>query len=81
MITADGSRPQAGVWDAIAVHAATPEFPVDLASSLADKGLMVLPLKRDGTDMLTRVRRTGDEFEQEEISACRFVPLITSSGR
>lgn len=79
--TTDGSRPGRGEWERIAVHAAAPEFPAELADALHDGGVMVIPLKRGRSDMLTRVRRAGDEYLLDEIAECRFVPLITPRGR
>jgi protein-L-isoaspartate(D-aspartate) O-methyltransferase len=79
----DGSRgvPERAPFEAIAVHAAAPAAPPALIGQLAEGGRMVVPIaggKR--TDLLTLLRRRGDEVESETIGPCRFVPLIGEEG-
>ncbi|MGZ5324607.1 MAG: protein-L-isoaspartate(D-aspartate) O-methyltransferase [Solirubrobacterales bacterium] len=82
VIVADGSLglPEAAPFDAIAVHAASPEPPQSLLAQLADGGRLVVPIATDSADMLTRFEREGDELRQETIGPCRFVPLIGAEG-
>ncbi|MGZ5310232.1 MAG: protein-L-isoaspartate(D-aspartate) O-methyltransferase [Solirubrobacterales bacterium] len=82
VIVADGSLglPEAAPFDAIAVHAASPEAPHSLLAQLADGGRLVVPIATDSADMLTRFEREGDELRQETIGPCRFVPLIGAEG-
>jgi protein-L-isoaspartate(D-aspartate) O-methyltransferase len=82
VIVGDGSRglAEAAPFDAIAVHAASPEAPHSLLAQLADRGRLVVPIATDSADMLTRFERTGDELHQETIGPCRFVPLIGAEG-
>lgn len=82
VIVADGSLglPDAAPFDAIAVHAASPEAPHSLIAQLADGGRLVVPIATDSADMLTRFERAGDELRQETIGPCRFVPLIGAEG-
>ncbi|MGZ5346518.1 MAG: protein-L-isoaspartate(D-aspartate) O-methyltransferase [Solirubrobacterales bacterium] len=82
VIVADGSLglPEAAPFDAIAVHAASPEAPHSLLAQLADGGRLVVPIATDSADMLTRFEREGDELHQETIGPCRFVPLIGAEG-
>jgi protein-L-isoaspartate(D-aspartate) O-methyltransferase len=82
VIVADGSLglPEAAPFDAIAVHAASPEAPHSLLAQLADGGRLVVPIATDSADMLTRFERVGDELRQETIGPCRFVPLIGAEG-
>jgi len=78
----DGSRgvPDEGPFDAIAVHAATPEAPHSLLSQLAEGGRLVVPIATDSADMLTRFERAEEGLRQETIGPCRFVPLIGAEG-
>jgi protein-L-isoaspartate(D-aspartate) O-methyltransferase len=82
VILGDGSRghPEGAPYDAIAVHAATPEAPHSLLSELARDGRLVVPIATGSADLLTAfVRRNGD-LHQETIGPCRFVPLIGAEG-
>jgi protein-L-isoaspartate(D-aspartate) O-methyltransferase len=79
----DGSRgfPERAPFEAIAVHALAPAPPPALVSQLAEGGRLVIPLAADGdADLLTLLRRHGDELEAEAIAPCRFVPLIGDEG-
>jgi protein-L-isoaspartate(D-aspartate) O-methyltransferase len=79
----DGSRGAADLapFEAIAVHAAAPAAPPALISQLAEGGRLVVPIATDeATEMLTLVRRRGDELETEDIAPCRFVPLVGDEG-
>jgi protein-L-isoaspartate(D-aspartate) O-methyltransferase len=79
----DGSRglPERAPFDAIAVHATAPAPPPALLSQLTEAGRMVIPIANDDeTDLLTLLRRRGDEAESETIAPCRFVPLIGEEG-
>jgi len=79
----DGSRgvPERAPFEAIAVHAAAPAPPPALLSQLAEGGRLVVPITADEeTDMLTVLRRRGEEFEAETIGPCRFVPLVGEEG-
>jgi protein-L-isoaspartate(D-aspartate) O-methyltransferase len=82
VILGDGSRghPEGAPYDAIAVHAATPEAPHSLLAELARDGRLVVPIATGSADLLTAfVRRNGD-LHQETIGPCRFVPLIGAEG-
>jgi len=82
----DGAAATGEEWDAIAVHAAAPEVPAQLVSSLKPGGRLVIPLASRRGDMLTALRRVDDDspdevtLERREIAACRFVPLLGESG-
>ena len=81
VVVADGSQGHDGVpYDAIAVHAATPEAPHSLLSQLADGGRLVVPIAAGSVDMLTAFRREPGGLRQETIGPCRFVPLIGAEG-
>ncbi|HEX2706665.1 MAG TPA: protein-L-isoaspartate(D-aspartate) O-methyltransferase, partial [Solirubrobacterales bacterium] len=82
LLVGDGSGglPGRPTFDAIAVHAAAPMAPPGLVAQLADGGRMVVPLASDSIDVLTVLRRRGEEIESEALSPCRFVPLIGEGG-
>ncbi len=86
VVLADGSRGhrEGAPYDAIAVHAATPEAPHSLIAQLAPGGRLVVPIAAGSSDLLTAFRREGDgessTLRQETIGPCRFVPLIGAEG-
>ena len=82
-ICADGSAgwPELAPYDAIAVHAGAPEVPEGLTTQLKPGGRLVIPVSRDGGEILTRVTLdAGGRTETEELGPCRFVPLIGEAG-
>ena len=86
VVLADGSRGhrEAAPYDAIAVHAATPEAPHSLIAQLApewsaggpDRGWLVRPADR----LPPRGDGESSSLRQETIGPCRFVPLIGAEG-
>jgi protein-L-isoaspartate(D-aspartate) O-methyltransferase len=82
MLVADGSRgvPDRAPFEAIAVHATAPAAPPALVDQLADGGRLVIPIAMREADMLTVLRRCGEELEAKAIGPCRFVPLIGEEG-
>jgi protein-L-isoaspartate(D-aspartate) O-methyltransferase len=82
VIVADGSRgyPERAPYDAIAVHAASPEAPHSLLSQLAPEGRLVVPIATGSADLLTAFLRSNGDLRQETIGPCRFVPLIGAEG-
>jgi protein-L-isoaspartate(D-aspartate) O-methyltransferase len=82
VIVGDGSRghPDGAPYDAIAVHAATPEAPHSLLSQLASDGRLVVPIATGSADLLTAFIRENGDLHQETIGPCRFVPLIGAEG-
>ena len=82
VIVGDGSRgyPEEAPYDAIAVHAATPEAPHSLLAELATDGRLVVPIATGSADLLTAFIRENGNLRQETIGPCRFVPLIGAEG-
>jgi len=82
VIVGDGSRghPDEAPYDAIAVHAATPEAPHSLLAELATDGRLVVPIATGSADLLTAFVRENGDLRQETIGPCRFVPLIGAEG-
>jgi protein-L-isoaspartate(D-aspartate) O-methyltransferase len=82
VIVGDGSRghPEGAPYDAIAVHAATPEAPHSLLAELAADGRLVVPIATGSADLLTAFVRENGDLRQETIGPCRFVPLLGAEG-
>jgi protein-L-isoaspartate(D-aspartate) O-methyltransferase len=82
VVVGDGSRgyPEAAPYDAIAVHAATPEAPHSLLGQLGQEGRLVVPIATGSADLLTAFIRENGDLRQETIGPCRFVPLIGAEG-
>jgi protein-L-isoaspartate(D-aspartate) O-methyltransferase len=82
LLVGDGSCgvPERAPFDAIAVHAAAPKAPPALLDQLAEGGRLVVPIAFESSDVLTVLRRRGDELTRRAISPCRFVPLIGEGG-
>ena len=80
---ADGTRGwhEMAPFDAIMVTAGAPEVPRDYLDQLAVGGRLVIPVGDRSSQVLMRITRTGEqEFEDERILGCRFVPLVGSCG-
>ena len=80
----DGSLgwPEHAPYKAIVVTAAAPDIPDPLREQLAVGGRLVIPAGETRLHQtLLRVRRTAeDRYEQENLGAVRFVPLIGQEG-
>lgn len=79
VVTGDGTRgwPAAAPFDAILVTAAGPEVPPALLDQLADGGRLIMPVgRRNRTQTLVRIRRSGDRINSESLGPVRFVPLV-----
>ena len=76
--------PEHAPYDAILVAAASPEaVPPPLKEQLAPGGRMVIPRGRTKFGQeLVRLRKSEDgaSFEEEDLGAVRFVPLVGSAG-
>lgn len=68
-------------FEAIIVTAASPDIPQDYLNQLAVGGRLVIPVGSRGSQILKRVVRNGhDQFSEESLLDCRFVPLIGKHG-
>jgi protein-L-isoaspartate(D-aspartate) O-methyltransferase len=74
--------PDQAPFDVILVTAGAPEVPQPLKEQLAIGGRMVVPVgPTPRLQSLVRVRRISEnDFDQEELVAVRFVPLVGEAG-
>lgn len=68
-------------FDAIVVTAGAPEVPQNYLDQLTVGGRLVIPVGDRDSQVLMRIKRTGErEYEEERLLGCRFVPLIGNHG-
>src|SRR5215213_987109 len=76
----DGTKgwPEAAPFDAILVSAGGPEVPPALKEQLAIGGHLVIPVgQQERHQILLKVTREGEsDYEEEDLGAVAFVPLI-----
>jgi protein-L-isoaspartate(D-aspartate) O-methyltransferase len=84
LIAGDGTRglPELSPFDAILVAAAAPSAPQALKEQLAPGGRMVIPVgAQHGRQSLRKITRRGAaDFEDIDLGAVAFVPLIGEQG-
>nr|CAD6438824.1 protein-L-isoaspartate(D-aspartate) O-methyltransferase [Rhizobium sp. Q54] len=83
IIVGDGTRglPEHAPFDAILVAAGGPAVPEALKEQLAVGGRLVIPVGREFSQTLCKViRRTQTSYEETDLGAVRFVPLIGEQG-
>lgn len=81
--TGDGTRglEEEAPFDAILVAAGAPAVPAALKQQLAPGGRLVIPVGEASEQRLCKITRTGeDRFEEENLGAVMFVPLIGEQG-
>ncbi len=67
-------------FDGILLTAATDQLSPVLLSQLRDGGCLIAPVSgEDGEQTLVRVRRFGSEFERENLTRVKFVPLLSGN--
>ena len=68
-------------FDAILVTAASPRIPETLLSQLKVGGVMVVPVGNREEQKLVRVVKSSEtHFQEKELMAVRFVPLVGAEG-
>ncbi|WP_458761289.1 protein-L-isoaspartate(D-aspartate) O-methyltransferase [Afipia sp. TerB] len=71
-----------GTFDRIMVTASMEEIPEALRERLEPDGILIAPVgPQDGSQVLIRVRRTGEGYETEELVGVRFVPALPGIAR
>ena len=69
--------PSQAPFDGIIVTAAATGIPDELLQQLNIGGLLVIPIEKDGQQRLITVRRTEDGFEESDLGAVVFVPMLS----
>lgn len=64
-------------FDGIIVTAAATEIPQDLTEQLAEGGVLVLPLERNGTQRLLSIHKTEEGLEEKDLGGVIFVPMLS----
>ena len=73
--------PEEAPFHAILVTAGAPRPPKSLKEQLAPEGgRLVIPVGDRWVQDLIQVTREGDEFREENLLSCRFVPLLGEEG-
>ncbi|MFV0624357.1 protein-L-isoaspartate(D-aspartate) O-methyltransferase [Sphingomonas sp. ac-8] len=73
--------PEEAPFDAILVSAGGPDVPRALKEQLAIGGRLVVPVGEPGSQTLCKVtRRSAGRYEEEDLGAVAFVPLIGAQG-
>lgn len=82
VVEGDGSLgwPDEAPYDAILVTAGAPAVPPPLFDQLAERGRMVIPVGGQDEQKLLRILRHGEQFENQVLYPCRFVPLVGRYG-
>ncbi len=65
-----------GPFEAIIVTAAPSSVPPALLEQLADGGRLIIPVGEQ-TQILKIITRQGDNFNEQQVEAVRFVPLVS----
>ena len=63
-------------YDRILFSATAKEIPAKLFEQLADGGILVAPLQKEGRQVITRFIKSGTKIEEEELEDCDFVPIL-----
>jgi len=69
--------PSQAPFDGIMVTAVAPSVPSELKAQLGVGGLLVMPVERNGQQRLITVRRTEEDFEETDLGAVVFVPMLS----
>lgn len=69
--------PSQAPFDGILVTAAAQSIPEELLQQLTIGGLLVIPIEKQGQQRLICVRRSEDGFDETDLGAVVFVPLLS----
>lgn len=62
-------------YDRILFSASMPEVPMKIFEQLAEEGILVVPIEKDGKQIITRYIKTKTSLKKEELEECLFVPV------
>jgi protein-L-isoaspartate(D-aspartate) O-methyltransferase len=82
LLHADGHKgwPEHAPYDGILVAAASFTVPPALLRQLQPGGRMIIPVGPPGRQVLRRVRRTAEGYEESDLDAVSFVPLVNGNA-
>ena len=63
-------------YDRILFSATAKQIPQKLFMQLADGGILVAPVEKNGKQVITRFIKNGERIEEEELEDCDFVPVL-----
>lgn len=69
--------PSQAPFDGIMVTAVAQSIPLELLEQLRIGGVLVIPVEKNGQQRLITVRRNEDGFEETDLGAVVFVPLLS----
>ena len=80
LLVGDGTQgfADAAPYDRILVAAASSHVPPALAEQLAEGGILVIPLGGSEGQVLESLRKQNGKLHSQQLSGCRFVPLVFS---
>ena len=64
-------------FDGIIVTAAATEIPTELTDQLAEGGVLVMPLERNGEQRRLSIKKTGEGLEERDLGGVIFVPMLS----
>ncbi|RUM66342.1 MAG: protein-L-isoaspartate O-methyltransferase [Sulfurimonas sp.] len=68
-------------YDRILFSASTRSIPQKLIDQLSDDGIIVAPIERNGTQIITRFVKKGARLLHEELDTCKFVPVLSGTQK
>jgi len=63
-------------YDRILFSATAKQIPQKLFDQLADGGILVAPIEKNGKQVITRFIKEGNRIKEEELEDCDFVPIL-----
>lgn len=63
-------------YDRILFSATAKSIPPKLFEQLAEGGILVAPIEKDGKQVITRFIKEGESILEEELEDCDFVPVL-----
>lgn len=72
--------PEYKPYDAIIVTAGAPHVPQPLLDQLADGGRLLIPVGDGTSQELLKLTRNNNDYSQQSLGGCRFVPLQGEHG-
>ncbi len=85
VVLGDGSlgyppRHEGPLYDRVVITASAPRVPKYPLAQLKEGGILLAPIGPPDYQVLTRVRKVGGSYVEEELMGCVFVPLIGEDG-